>query len=140
MWALAECSTRDMKLMAEQKGYRVVSHQHVPEFGLGPNMSLSKNLHTFVREIGHLIKPETDRDSKILARFKLEPPSHLEKRQRARKDVSLRDDEGLIWRFAARSSPSNGGFPFWCLFNTETARVPSKRLAHVISSAHWQEF
>ena len=34
---------------------------------------MSENLHTFVRALGHQIRPEQDRDSKLLARLRVCP-------------------------------------------------------------------
>lgn len=103
---LGEARTCDLKQLAGKMGYRLVSHQHCPEplsALSGLTSDLTKNLHTFVRKVGHIIQPEIDRDSKILARLKMALPHHLQQKNVKRK-VSLTDTGGFVWRFVLEAA------------------------------------
>ncbi|CAE7242387.1 unnamed protein product [Symbiodinium sp. CCMP2592] len=101
---LSSMKTRDLTAMAEKLNHRLVSHQHVPEAtGMMASFAITgsgygQNLHTFLRPVGHRIRVEEDRDSKILARLRMGLPSHMRTRKDA-KPVSLKDSTGGIVTF-----------------------------------------
>ena len=85
--------TRELKQHCRKQGYRLLSHQHMPE-ALNPghftHHDYSDNLHSFLRPVGHRIRVRQDRDSKFLARLRLGLPAHLCTRKL---EVSITDTE-----------------------------------------------
>lgn len=91
--------TAQLKQFLWFRGFRLASHQHCPEPVPHRRMAdhLHENLHTFVRSLGHKIHPDSDRDSKLLARLRLKAP-HPEATCK-RRCVDLIDSLGSRWHF-----------------------------------------
>eukprot|EP00931_Biecheleriopsis_adriatica_P038040 TRINITY_DN21817_c0_g1_i1.p1 TRINITY_DN21817_c0_g1~~TRINITY_DN21817_c0_g1_i1.p1 ORF type:complete len:2760 (+),score=507.23 TRINITY_DN21817_c0_g1_i1:809-8281(+) len=102
---LEDKTTQELHQSADAFGYRLLSHQHAPEklkkdkIGIQTEAKDSPNLHTFVREVGHVIS-RNDRDSRLLARLRLGLPSWLgQRRAREALSVEFKDLEGDVVSF-----------------------------------------
>jgi len=82
---LERATTQDLKIALQKRNCRCVSHLHVPEYvenytepkeSKDYNKDLCKNLHCFVRSVGHQILAE-DRDSRFLCKLRLCPPDSV---------------------------------------------------------------